>query len=115
MGDLFFNKVVPLIDRAHGGSTREWIETIDSVAGRVDADSQLIPGHGDMATLVDLKAFRQYLVDLRAAVKKAVDAGNSREQATKEVKLAQYAGYTGYDQRFAQNVGVVFDELKAGE
>ena len=35
MGDLFFNKVIPVIDRAHGASTAEWTETIDAVIARV--------------------------------------------------------------------------------
>jgi cyclase len=112
MGDLFFNKVIPVIDRAHGASTFEWTETIDAVVARVDPASQVIPGHGEVTNLGDLKAFKQYLLDLRAAVKKAVDEGRTREQALKEVKLEQYSKYTGYEQRFPGNVGTVYDELK---
>ena len=112
MGDLFFNKVIPVIDRAHGASTFEWTETIDAVIARVDPASQFIPGHGEVTNLSDLKAFKQYLLDLRAAVKKVVDQGMTREQALKQVKLDQYAKYTGYDQRFPGNVGTVYDEMK---
>lgn len=112
MGDLFFNKVIPVIDRAHGASTAEWTETIDAVIARVDPASQFIPGHGEVTNLSDLKAFKQYLLDLRAAVKKVVDQGMTREQALKQVKLDQYAKYTGYDQRFPGNVGTVYDEMK---
>jgi glyoxylase-like metal-dependent hydrolase (beta-lactamase superfamily II) len=115
MGDLFFNKVVPFIDRAHGASTGEWIETIDAVVARVDAGTKVIPGHGEVTTVDELKAFKQYFIDLRAAVKKAIDSGMTREQALKEVKLPQYASYNGYDQRFAGNVGIVYDELKSGQ
>jgi glyoxylase-like metal-dependent hydrolase (beta-lactamase superfamily II) len=112
MGDLFFNKVVPFIDRDHGASTVEWMETIDAVVARVDPSSQVIPGHGQVTTVAELKAFKQYFADLRAAVKQAVDAGKTREQATKEVQLTQYSQFNGYAQRFASNVGVVYDELK---
>lgn len=112
MGDLFFNKVIPFIDGAHGASTAEWIETIDAVIARVDPAAQYIPGHGEVTTVADLKAFKQYFIDLREAVKKAVDAGRTREQALKEVKLEQYSAYNGYAQRFAANVGTVYDELK---
>jgi cyclase len=115
MGDLFFNKVIPVIDRAHGASVAEWIETIDIVAARVDPSSQFIPGHGEVATVTELKALKQYFLELRAAVKKALDAGVTREQAVKDVKLPQYAQYTGYEQRLPSNVGVVYDELKAGQ
>ena len=112
MGDLFFNKVIPFIDGAHGGSTGEWIETLDAVMARADPAAQYIPGHCEVTTVADLKAFKQYFIDLRAAVKKAVDAGMTREQAVKEVKLEQYSSYNGYAQRFAANVGTVFDEMK---
>jgi glyoxylase-like metal-dependent hydrolase (beta-lactamase superfamily II) len=112
MGDLFVNKNIPFIDTAHGGSTAEWIETLDAVISRVDPSSQLIPGHGEVGTVADLKSFKQYFLDLRAAVKKAVDGGMPREQAVKEIKLEQYSGYNGYAQRFASNVGTVYDEMK---
>jgi len=112
MGDLFFNKIIPVIDRAHGASTAEWTETIDAVIARVDPACQYIPGHGEVTTVGDLKAFKQYLLDLRAAVKKAIDQGATREQAVKDVKLEQYSKYTGYEQRFPGNVGTVYDEMK---
>jgi glyoxylase-like metal-dependent hydrolase (beta-lactamase superfamily II) len=115
MGDLFFNKVIPVIDRAHGASTAEWTETIDAVIARVDPACQFIPGHGEVSGVADLKAFKQYLVDLRAAVKKAIDGGMTREQAIKEVKIEQYSKYTGYEQRFPVNVGTVYDEMKSGQ
>ena len=112
MGDLFFNKVIPVIDRAHGASTAEWTETIDAVIARVDPACQFIPGHGEVTNVADLKAFKQYLLDLRGAVKKAIDGGMTREQTVKEVKLEQYSKYTSYEQRFPGNVGTVYDEMK---
>ena len=113
MGDLFFYKVIPVIDRAHGASTAEWMETIDAVVARVDPASQVIPGHGEVTTVGELKAFKQYFMDLRAAVKKAIGEGKSREQAMKDVKLEQYGSYTGYAQRFPGNVGTVYDEMSS--
>ncbi len=112
MGDLFFNKMIPFIDRDHGASTAEWIETIDAVVARVDPASQVIPGHGEVTGVNDLKAFKQYFIDLRAAVKQAIDAGKSRQQALDSVRLPQYTAYNGYDQRFQSNIGAVYDEMK---
>jgi hypothetical protein len=91
------------------------LEKDDPQIARVDPASQFIPGHGEVTNLADLKTFKQYLLDLRAAVKKVVDQGMTREQALKEVKLEQYAKYTGYDQRFPGNVGTVYDEMKEGK
>ena len=39
----------------------------------------------------------------------------TREQAVKEVKLAQYSQYASYEQRFGGNVGTVYDEMKANQ
>jgi glyoxylase-like metal-dependent hydrolase (beta-lactamase superfamily II) len=114
MGDLFFNKVIPFIDRDHGASTQEWIETIDAVLSRIDPASQVIPGHGQVTSVEELRAFKEYFLDLRAAVKKAIQEGKTREQAAREVKLEKYAQYAGYAQRFQQNVLVVYDELTKG-
>ena len=91
------------------------METIDGACARVDPASQIIPGHGQVGTLTDLKAFRQYFVDLRAAVKKALDGGRTKEQATQEVKLPQYESYQGYAQRLAGNIDIVYDEMKLGK
>ncbi len=115
MGDLFFNKVIPFIDRPHGASTAEWMETIDAVLARVDPMAQFIPGHGEVSGASDLRAFKQYFLDLRAAVKQAIAGGKTKDQASKELKLAQYEQFSGYAQRFASNVSVVYEELKAGE
>ncbi len=115
LGDLFVNKRMPFIDRPHGASTAEWVETLDAVIARIDPASQVIPGHGDVGTIADLKLFRQYLVDLRAAVKKAIDGGKTREQAVKEIQLPQYSSHTGYAQGLAGNIGNVYDEMKEGK
>lgn len=114
LGDLFFNKIIPFIDRAHGASTAEWIETIDAVLERVDPATQFIPGHGEVTTAADFRAFKQYFLDLRAAVKKVVEEGKTLEQTLNEVKLPKYQDYGGYAQRFQTNVRVVYEELKSG-
>ena len=36
----------------------------------------------------------------------------SRDQAVKDLKLEQYSKLNGYEQRFAGNVGTVYDEMK---
>jgi len=46
MGDLFFNGLLPFIDRDSGGSFDGLVAQIDSVAGWLPEDSKIIPGHG---------------------------------------------------------------------
>lgn len=117
MGDLFFNNVIPFIDRPGGGDTGEWIQTLDAALARVDPQAKFIPGHGEVTDAAGLRAFRQYLVDLRAAVADALEKNPdlAKDAAMKQIKLDQYKSFSGYDQRFALNVGVVYDEMKAAK
>ena len=81
--------------------------------GRAEASAELALEH--QKEIADLKAFKQYFTDLRAAVKKGVDAGMTRDRAVKEIKLPQYSSYAGYEQRLPANVAVVYDEMKSGQ
>ncbi len=59
MGDLFTNGLYPIADVKGGGSMRDWVATIDRAIEL--QPKTIIPGHGPIATLDDLKAFRAYL------------------------------------------------------
>jgi len=56
----------------------------------------VVPGHGPPATLADVARFRDMLVELRAAVARAVKAGASEEAAVAAVALPQYAQVQRY-------------------
>ncbi len=113
MGDLFVNGTFPFIDVEAGGSSREWIETLDAVLGRIDPATQVIPGHGDVGTVAHLREFKQYLSDLRAAVKDAIDKGLTKEQAQNSIRLDTYRWTAGF-QSLQTNISTVYDEIKRG-
>lgn len=113
MGDLFVNGTFPFIDVNGGGSSREWIETLDAVLQRIDPATQIIPGHGDVGTVATLREFRQYLGDLRAAVKEAIEKGLTKEQAQASIKLDKYRWAAGF-QSLQTNISTVYDEIKSG-
>lgn len=113
MGDLFVNGTFPFIDVNGGGSSREWIETLDAVLQRIDPTTQVIPGHGDVGTVATLREFRQYLSDLRAAVKEAIEKGLTKEQAQASIKLDKYRWAAGF-QSLQANISTVYDEIKSG-
>ena len=77
MGDQFFNGGFPFIDLNSGGSVDGYIATVSSVLEKVPADAKIIPGHGKLATVEDLKNFRAMLVETTDAVKKDIAAGKS--------------------------------------
>ena len=110
MGDNFFNKVIPFIDVAHGGSVKGYLVMLDKVIGKMPASVTIIPGHGEVTDLAGLKGFRQYIADLLDAARKAKAAGTSRDDFLKTVDLAPYKEYSGYADRFKANAGAAFDE-----
>ena len=110
MGDNFFNKVIPFIDVAHGGSVKGYLTMLDKVIGKMPASVTIIPGHGEVTDLAGLKAFRQYIADLLDAARKAKAAGTSKDDFVKQVDLPAYKAFSGYPDRFRANAAAAFDE-----
>ena len=77
MGDLFFNGLYPFIDASTGGSVDGMISAADKVLALANDTTQIIPGHGPMATKADLQAFRGMLAGVRETMKPLVDAGKT--------------------------------------
>jgi glyoxylase-like metal-dependent hydrolase (beta-lactamase superfamily II) len=111
MGDLHFNGLHPYMDFGSGGSGVGWVKFLDSVLATVPADAKVIPGHGDVTDVKNLRAFRDYMADLVAQVTAAVKAGTGKAEAVKAVDLAKYAGWQGED-RARQNLGNLYDEVR---
>ena len=77
MGDQFFNGAFPFVDLNSGGSVDGYIKTVSAVLEKTPADAKIIPGHGQLASVEDLKNFRAMLVETSDIVKKGVAAGKS--------------------------------------
>jgi glyoxylase-like metal-dependent hydrolase (beta-lactamase superfamily II) len=76
-GDDFFVGRFPFVDIDSGGSVQGMIANIDSLIKTVPADAKLIPGHGPLSTLADLKAYHQLLVESSKIITDAMKAGKS--------------------------------------
>ncbi len=77
MGDQFFNGGFPFIDLSSGGSVEGYIKTVATVLEKIPADAKVIPGHGKLGTVEDLKAFHTMLVETTGLMKKAITDGKS--------------------------------------
>ncbi len=71
MGDHFFKDRFPFIDLGSGGSVAGYIANVEAVLARIDADTVIVPGHGDIATKEDLERFHWMLVATSSQVTKA--------------------------------------------
>jgi len=90
MGDNLFVGRYPFIDVDSGGNVNGMIATAERTLARIPAGAKLIPGHGPLATLDDLRAFHDMLVDVRDRVQGLVDAGKSLEEIVAADPSAAY-------------------------
>jgi glyoxylase-like metal-dependent hydrolase (beta-lactamase superfamily II) len=87
-GDTFFNGMYPFIDLSTGGSVSGMIAAADRILALAVEGTKIIPGHGPLATKVELKAYRDMLATARDRVAALVKAGKTLEQTTAAKPLA---------------------------
>jgi glyoxylase-like metal-dependent hydrolase (beta-lactamase superfamily II) len=83
LGDDFFLNSFPFVDLVSGGSVQGLINNVGTLIKQMPADAQIIPGHGGMARLDDLKAFHQMLVDTSKVVQDEMKAGKTLDEIKK--------------------------------
>jgi cyclase len=77
-GDLFFNGFYPFIDVSTKGTIAGMVDAADRLLKLADARTQIIPGHGPLATLGELKTYRDMLASIRDEVKALIDKGKTK-------------------------------------
>jgi cyclase len=90
MGDDFFNGVFPFIDTESGGSVQGLISDIEQIIPQLKPDTKVIPGHGPLGNVEDLKAYLAFLRDSYAIVQAGVEQHKTLEELKKEHVLAKY-------------------------
>jgi cyclase len=95
MGDDFVRYGFPFIDVASGGSVQGMIAATEKVAAELPADVKVIPGHGALSNMDDLKAFTKMLKETSAVVEKALDNHKTLEQMKQEKILAPWEKFSG--------------------
>ncbi|MBZ5628207.1 MAG: MBL fold metallo-hydrolase [Acidobacteriia bacterium] len=95
MGDDFVTYGFPFIDLESGGSVRGMIAACEKVMATVPADAKIIPGHGALSTVADMKPFVAMLEDSMARVENGIKQGKTVEQLKQEKVLAGYESWGG--------------------
>src|SRR5215813_13726789 len=94
MGDDFVRYGFPFIDVASGGSVQGMAEGVEKAIAQLPADVKVIPGHGQLSNLDDVRAYVQMLRDTTAAVQKALDAHQTVDQMKQEKILAPWSKWS---------------------
>lgn len=99
-GDVFFNGRYPYIDAENGGSLKGYLEALEKIMLLADADTKIIPGHGKLASKIDLQEARNMLslvykrVTMQYLNKKTEDEVAAMTDITAEFDAKGYG--TGY-------------------
>jgi cyclase len=80
MGDMFFNGMFPFMDVDHGGDIVSWTRHLDTILAGLPAEAKIIPGHGPLGGVAELKAFRDMLAASTGFVRGLVQAGKTLEE-----------------------------------
>ncbi len=83
LGDDFFVGRFPFVDLASGGSVDGLLKNIGELIRMIPADAKLIPGHGAVSTMDDLRDYNAMLIETTLIVRKQMKAGKSLEEIKK--------------------------------
>ena len=109
MGDLFLTNSCPAMDQ---GSAENWIQALNHV---LDLPvHSVVPGHFELATLAELRRFRDYLNDLYSQVKALHEKGATLDEVRHQIHMEKYGDfrqYKKYEATFADNAAAVYQQL----
>ena len=95
MGDDFVTYGFPFIDVQSGGSARGMIDAIERVLPQLPPDVKVIPGHGSVSSLADVRRFLAMLQQTTSKVEQALRAGKTLDQMKRENILAPWSKWSG--------------------
>jgi cyclase len=90
LGDDFFAGRFPFVDLESGGTVEGLVRNIGELIGKIPADAKLIPGHGPISTLEDLKSYHRMLQQTTDIVRQKIAAGKTLEQIKTEGLPAEW-------------------------
>lgn len=95
MGDDFVRYGFPFIDVSAGGSVQGMIAAVEKATAQLPADVKVIPGHGVLSNLDDVRAYTKMLKETSAAVEAALKVHKTLDQMKQEKVLAPWSKFSG--------------------
>jgi glyoxylase-like metal-dependent hydrolase (beta-lactamase superfamily II) len=84
MGDNLFVGRFPFVDLASGGDVEGLTKNIEQIIAQLPPDVKIIPGHGPLSTLDDLKSYHRMLMETAKTVRQGIAAGKSLDELKKQ-------------------------------
>jgi cyclase len=95
MGDDFVTYGFPFIDVESGGGINGMIDGVEKVLAEVPPDVKVIPGHGPVSNLDDVRAYLKMLKETRDVVAAALKDGKTLDQMKQAKLLDPWKKYSG--------------------
>jgi cyclase len=93
LGDDFFTGRFPFVDLDSGGSVQGLAKNIGDIIPKIPAGAKLIPGHGPVATVDELKSFHRMLIETTDIVRKKMADKKSLAQIKAEGFPAEWKSW----------------------
>jgi len=90
-GDVFARYMLPFVDQPNGGALDGMIDAVWTIAGLIDDQTKIIPGHGAVATRADLLAYRDMFIRIRSRLREHAAQGHTPEQVIAANPAREYA------------------------
>ena len=84
LGDDFFAGRFPFVDLESGGSVEGLIKNVGEIITKIPEGAKLIPGHGPLSTIDDLKTYHNMLLKTTEIVRQKIAAGKTLDQVKSE-------------------------------
>jgi cyclase len=112
MGDDFVRYGFPFIDLGGGGSVEGMIAAMDEVIPKLPPDVKVIPGHGAVSNLADVRDYVKMLKETRAGVEKGIQQGKTLAQLQQEKVLEPWKKWSGEFINSDAFIETLFNDLK---
>ena len=93
MGDHFFNGGFPFVDLGSGGTVQGYLRNLEKILSWIGDDTQVIPGHGPLASKADLLDFYNVVRDTSVAIRIKKSQRMSKEEIVAEGLGAEYESW----------------------
>lgn len=97
LGDDFFAGRFPFVDLESGGTVEGLTKNIGEIITKIPDGAKLIPGHGPISTIDDLKNYHRMLQQTSEVVRQKISAGKTLDQIKTEGLPAEWTPWgTGF-------------------
>jgi cyclase len=104
-GDILFSHGTPIV---WAGPLSNWVRACDRIIDL--APSVVVPGHGPLSTLADVRDCREYLIMVEREATARHEAGMTSDEAARDIALGEFSNW-GERGRIAVNVDTVYRTL----